>query len=699
MSKKAKDSAKASSTLHDYFSRPHSSKGTTSTATSKARVRPSPGAKQKHKFALPPSEDIIVISDDDDDEGTPQQSSIKKRKRALSNSSGQVEIVAVHLAERGENEELLSFGKPTELLLSSSSPIILEHEDGPTEEGLAFGRPTTLLLSSGAGPSSDVDTGDVLDVDEWGTGDDEREFPDDDEVEILEDVTEQGMAPVNLGDASVRRANKNLVPTDIQSHVQTCLNAKPTRPPPTNGSNAFAVLMSSHEESEAWKEASIIEDRTFQPNNSNGGRRKAPFYKVLQGMPIAVDAFKYGAIPGVTAYFLTHAHSDHYTNLSSSWTNGPIYCSEGTANLIMHMLRVPKNWVHALPMDRHTVIPNTDGVQVTLIEANHCPGSSLFFFEGRQTVNAGDSTFKSAFVGSSRVFRYLHCGDFRASPRHVLHPVVKGKRIDHVYLDTTYLDPKYTFPPQPLVISACAELAKRIAGGSVVKDKGPRMDVWLNAAPSKEKGKQKSDRILIVVGTYSIGKERIVKAMAQALQTKVYCDARKTAILRCQCDPELHSLLTSNPLDALIHLVPLGVITSDRLKEYVERFKGHFSRTVGFRPTGWTYTPPVGMDLMPSVSTVIARSQKNIFTHADLVPARNSTSALQLYMVPYSEHSSFSELTCFAMSFQWTKMIATVNVSSENSRQKMAKWVQKWEAERKKKGNDFVAEYRQPDYW
>ncbi len=48
-----------------------------------------------------------------------------------------------------------------------------------------------------------------------------------------------------------------------------------------------------------------MEDRTFRPNNSNGSRRNAPFYKVLQGMPIAVDAFKYGAIPGVTAYFLT----------------------------------------------------------------------------------------------------------------------------------------------------------------------------------------------------------------------------------------------------------------------------------------------------------------------------------------------------------------------------------------------------------
>lgn len=106
------------------------------------------------------------------------------------------------------------------------------------------------------------------------------------------------------------------------------------------------------------------------------------------------------------------------------------------------MLSVDSKWVHPLPMDVPTIVPDSGGVTVTLIEANHCPGSCLFLFEGPQTVHAGDSAFKSPFVGSGKAFRYLHCGDFRASPQHVMHPAVRGKQIDHVYLDTTYLDPK-----------------------------------------------------------------------------------------------------------------------------------------------------------------------------------------------------------------------------------------------------------------
>jgi DNA cross-link repair 1A protein len=193
------------------------------------------------------------------------------------------------------------------------------------------------------------------------------------------------------------------------------------------------------------------------------------------------------------------------------------------------MLSVDKKWVHPLPMDVATEIPDTGGVRVTTIDANHCPGSALFLFEGRQTAHAGDSSYKSPAVGTNKVFRYLHCGDFRANPQHVLHPAVNGKKIDTVYLDTTYLDPKvsllpcifstscwlrveYCFPPQPLVISACAELAKKLIAGETVGDKGNgAVDSFF--APAKTEGDAKLTKRnpVVIVGTYSVGKERVVK--------------------------------------------------------------------------------------------------------------------------------------------------------------------------------------------
>ncbi|KAG6906251.1 hypothetical protein DXG01_014969 [Tephrocybe rancida] len=637
---------------------------------------------------------------------------------------------------------LLPFGRPT-LLLGN------DHASGSSKQGAS---------SSGAAISNTEDLSKTPDEpeqmmefdfpadadDDWGMGDDETAFARaaDEEEEDVEDIS--GISLLPEGDGVMQCPSCDMLldglsHLELAMHVNDCLDSvggleqkasaltksnssletKPLQPllsliPPTihgpvpststdgrakpssSSGNAFSVLMSSHQENEAWKEATVAEKRDFRPNKSNGGRRKAPFYKVLQGMPIAVDAFRYGTIPGINAYFLTHAHSDHYTNLASNWKSGPIYCSEGTANLIIHMLSVDRKWVHPLPYDVPTEIPNTGGVRVTLIEANHCPGSCLFFYEGCQTINAGDSTFKSPFVGSTKIFRYLHCGDFRASPRHVLHPAVKGKRIDHVYLDTTYLDPKYTFPPQPLVISACAELARRLVAGEPLEHTSTAIDNW---ATSSNAGKQqKSEKMLVVVGTYSIGKERIVKAIAHALNSKVYCDVRKAAILRCQADAELDALLTSDPLEATVHLVPLGTITSDKLKVYVERFKGKFSKAAGFRPTGWTFTQPAGTNMLPTVSSIISRPHRG-FNHTNLRPARNSTSTLQLFPVPYSEHSSFFELTCFAMSFDWGKMIATVNVGSESSRGKMAKWVARWEAERKKRGKDAIIPHRNIEYW
>ena len=110
------------------------------------------------------------------------------------------------------------------------------------------------------------------------------------------------------------------------------------------------------------------------------------------------------------------------------------------------------------------------------------------------------------------------------------------------------------------------------------------------------------------------------------------------------------------------------------------------------------YVPPSGTDQLPTINTILTHTVQKTYTFDNLKPNKQSTTTVQLYPVPYSEHSSFYELTCFALSFKWGKMIATVNVGSEKSRAKMATWVSKWEAERKRRNEEVVA-YRHLDYW
>lgn len=198
-----------------------------------------------------------------------------------------------------------------------------------------------------------------------------------------------------------------------------------------------------------------------------------------------------------------------------------------------------------------TVLPNTGGVVCTMIEANHCPGSALFLFEGKRTCNAGDSPYSVSGVGSNRIYRYLHCGDFRcaspillcqlsmhqrslnlprsACPKIVLHPEVQKAPLDEVYLDTTYLNPHYCFPPQPVVIDSVSKLTKSLVLGAGAGFGGSAAGPSTVAPPSglagwvkrdeseaaqkerEEKARLRGSRTLVAVGTYSIGKERIVK--------------------------------------------------------------------------------------------------------------------------------------------------------------------------------------------
>ncbi|KAF1999438.1 DNA cross-link repair protein pso2/snm1 [Amniculicola lignicola CBS 123094] len=478
--------------------------------------------------------------------------------------------------------------------------------------------------------------------------------------------------------------------------------------------SAFSRLMANHVEDAAWANAAAAENKA---RGKPAYERMCPFYKIMPGFYICVDAFRYGAVKGQKAYFLSHFHSDHYIGLTTSWSHGPIYCSKVTANLVRQQLRVDPKWVIDLDFEKRTEVTGTEGVSVTMISANHCPGSSLFLFE--KEINKPNSP---------KLQRVLHCGDFRACQEHLKHPLLKPEVLDAVsgksrqqkldvcYLDTTYLNPKYAFPPQQQVIQACADMCvslnkvradeqdgweqmkrKRAGEGMVnfvrkpsdVKSEQGNGDEHIDAmaivksGPSKERG-----RLLVIVGTYSIGKERICIGIAKALNSKIYAPPNKQKICKALEDPELNALLTKNPREAQVHMTPLFEIRADTLEDYLHDYRDEFSRAVGFRPSGWNYRPPNSrFTESPLVQNVLhSQNWKSQFSMKDLTAQRGSTSRASCFGVPYSEHSSFRELTMFCCALRIDKIIPTVNVGSAKSREKMKGWCDKWAGDKRKNG-------------
>ncbi|KAK7134867.1 hypothetical protein R3I93_018088 [Phoxinus phoxinus] len=302
--------------------------------------------------------------------------------------------------------------------------------------------------------------------------------------------------------------------------------------------------------------------------------KRCPFYKKIPGTGFAVDAFQYGTVEGVTAYFLTHFHSDHYGGLKKNSVL-PIYCNKVTGNLVKTKLKVDEQYVHVLPMNKECIV---QGVKVALLDANHCPGAAMLLF---------------VLPDGQKV---LHTGDFRADPSMERYPELQGLRIQTLYLDTTYCSPEYTFPTQQEVITFAVNTAFE--------------QVTLNP------------RTLVVCGTYSVGKEKVFLAVSEVLGSKVCLSKDKYNTMCCLESEEIGWRITTDWQTAQVHVLPMMQLNFKNLRTHLNKFSRKYDQLVAFKPTGWTFNQTVRVeDIQP-------QTQGNISIYG--IPYSEHSSYLEL---------------------------------------------------------------------
>jgi DNA cross-link repair 1A protein len=365
-----------------------------------------------------------------------------------------------------------------------------------------------------------------------------------------------------------------------------------------------------------------------QPNPSSSADRSrwlCPSFKKIPGTDFCCDGFQYAQTAQTRNFFLTHFHSDHYGGITKGWNEGIIYCSIATANLVHQQLGVVRQYLHPLPMNTPTTMTSLGHpVTVTLLPANHCPGAVMFLFEvGKRVIlHVGDFRWNYQIM-SRQVLLRPYCrvpwtsGSAREQQR---------RRIDDLFLDTTYCDARYSLPSQADCIKAVVDVALK----------------------EVERAKATKSRLLMLFGAYTIGKEIVYMSVAKKLGLPVYVDKRRQAVLSClDWSKEDLSIITTSPERTIIWVVPLGHVNMKKMVSYLairtKGFSRDYDRVVGFRPTGWSMTA----------------SKKN----KNGIIGTTTKGNLTVHSVPYSEHSSFPELVECLESLNPRRIIPTVDVA------------------------------------
>ncbi|KAF0981858.1 hypothetical protein FDP41_011719 [Naegleria fowleri] len=348
--------------------------------------------------------------------------------------------------------------------------------------------------------------------------------------------------------------------------------------------------------------------------------------KIIPGTEFVVDGFKYKH--KYSTFFLTHFHSDHYAGLIKTWSHGIIFCTIPTCNLVKKQFSIADKYLR--PCEFNKTYEHKD-VKFTFLDANHCPGSSLILFQVQETGKAYLHTGDMRFDRS----KMLNCEELRPYMRDEILDMVEQnsngassssrppkKFLDSIFIDTTYCDPYYTFPKQAEAIDFISDLVA----------------MKLNNT---------SKSYLILIGTYLIGKERIAEGISKKTGKKIFVTFEKFKTLECLALPYMN-IFTMDISQTNIHVVNMKDISWKRLFQ-IRASNKNVDEIVAIKPSAWCFKEmdiPTSMPLDGSIPEVPVKATRN--------------NNITLVEVPYSEHSSFTELRDCVETFNFTNLVPTV---------------------------------------
>ena len=275
--------------------------------------------------------------------------------------------------------------------------------------------------------------------------------------------------------------------------------------------------------------------------------------------------------------FVTHAHEDHLCGIGSVRPPRSVHCSALTAKLIVakHPQLRPCICVHEIGSE-----VTVENVKIHILDAGHTAGSVMFLF----------------ILDHGQGKKILHTGDLRAED-HIIDNAKIFAPIDRLYLDCTYALERFNIPPRSVVAQFIIDQVRRAL----------------------------KEHALVIMGTYTVGKEEIIRDVAQSVGAKVWADQTRARTLQYVFGKT--DILTENKEEAKIHVAFLGGKLSASVSYAREN---GVSKLLSVQMTGW--------------------SAKSGWRTPEIVKIDDVE--ITGYWVPYSDHSSKAELLKFVEALQ-----------------------------------------------